>query len=233
MFKDILLRLNKDNRNKTIVLILFIIIVSSVLLSHQASAYERLQFTDGLTSAWHPGSFCIPCHYTLLGDERAKQISSGCTRTCHANRDKDSQSVYKIDMSKISLIHKNILCIRCHVGTKSGRNVTAVDFHRVMSKTECLSCHTFENGSYVKPKKSGCSDCHGSDPHVVHGKRLEKMCEACHGEFAMKYINKLELPPGASNTSLASIMKKSETIKEYSTIGEIITGIIKSLIGEL
>ncbi len=202
-----------------------------ILIAGRANAYERPEFTDGLISNWHPGSFCIPCHYTLLGNERAREISEGCSQTCHGsgNRPKDATSNYKVDMTKISKIHKDIICIKCHVSTKSEQNVTAVDFHRVMSKTACLTCHTFVNGTYVKPQKTSCSDCHGGNPHVVHGKRIDRMCVACHGEFGEKYIGKLELPSNVSNMS--QTIKKSEVgVKEYPTIGMIITRIIESLL---
>jgi hypothetical protein len=227
---------NMFNRKKydliTGILILSLMVVSLIIIAEPAHAYERPEYTDGLTGNWHPGGFCIPCHYTLLGNERAKEISTKCTQTCHAraNIPKDSKNAYKVNMVKISEIHRDILCIRCHIGTKSALNVTAVDFHRVMSKTDCMSCHTFENDSYVKPQKTDCSDCHGGDPHVVHGKRLDNMCEACHGEFALKYIDKLKLPSNASNATLLSSMNKTETIKGYPTIGEIISRIIESIL---
>ncbi|NJD76637.1 MAG: hypothetical protein FIB08_06000 [Candidatus Methanoperedens sp.] len=215
------------NKPTIVILIISLAMFSFILMAGQADAYERPDYKDGLTGNWHPGSFCIPCHYTLLGNERAKEISSGCTKACHAigNRPKDTKTAYKIEIASISKIHKDIVCIKCHVGTKSEKNVTAVDFHRVMSKTACLDCHTYVNGSYLKPQRTACSDCHGENPHIVHGKRLDKMCEACHGEFAEKFISKLELPSNLSNMSRSAAVSKSETIKEYPTIGQIISRI--------
>ena len=225
MFKDKLLKKNKENKSIGNILIFFIIMVSIVFFSIQASAYERPQFKDGLMDNWHPGKICIPCHYTLAGTEKAKAISTNCFK-CHANRPQNVQGGYNIDMVKIFNIHKDMVCIRCHVGIKDGDKITAQDFHRVMSKTACLSCHTFENGTYQKPKKTKCSDCHGGDPHVIHGERIEKMCPACHGVFGEKYINmtapasELPIPLNKSNTVLKD--------EGYLTIGQFINNIIES-----
>jgi len=112
------------------------------------------------------------------------------------------------------------------VGNKDKGNITAQDFHRVMSKTACLSCHTFENGTYQRPKKTRCSECHGGDPHVVHGDRLEKMCPACHGIIGEKYLNKAipadELPMALNKSKVVTIEK------EYLTIGQFINKMIES-----
>lgn len=214
-----------------IILVAVLIMIFFILLAMPVNAYERPEYKDGLENNWHPGSFCIPCHYTLLGNERASSISTGCTKTCHAqaNWPKDSKSKYFVDITKISKIHKEILCIKCHVGSKSGINVTAVDFHMVMSKTDCMECHTYVNGTYMKPEKTRCSDCHAGDPHVVHGNRLEKMCVACHGKFGENYVNnsggtneklKLSSPLNAS---------RAKTLTEYPTLGQFMSKIIESI----
>ncbi len=219
MFRD-----NKSKKNteytlaKQILIFLFI----TLLFSIAVDAYERPQFKDGLTDAWHPGSYCIPCHYTLIGPEKAQNISNGCK--CHDYTPKGSEGTLKVDMKQIFDIHKDIVCIRCHVGMKEENNVTAADFHRVMSKTACLSCHTYANGTIQKPIKTSCSDCHGGDPHVVHGDKLDKMCVACHGEFADKYVN----PPSALRPSLSQ-QPAVAAVKEYPTIAQFIGRLIGSL----
>ncbi len=200
------------------ILIFSFILVSFVLLPKPANAYERPVFSDGLTDKWHPGAYCIPCHYTLLDVEQARAISNGCK--CHYIGPRNPEGKYKVDMTPIFDLHKDIVCIKCHVGNKEGNNVTEADFHRVMNKVACLSCHTFENGTYQKPQKTKCSDCHGGDPHVVHGDRIQKMCVACHGEFGENYADQLKL---------TSAPNQSQTTKEYPTIGEIMTRIIGSL----
>ena len=228
---------DKENIKATlrnVILIFCLIAASFVLLPGAANAYERPEYKDGLEARWHPGSFCIPCHYTLLGNEKAKSISSRCINTCHSaeNRQKNTRSRYRIDMNRISSIHKEIVCIRCHVGMKSGRNMTPVQFHGVMSRVQCMNCHIYKNGTYIKPSKTRCIDCHGSNPHVVHGKKLGKMCVICHGEFGEKYADRLEVPSN-SNISIMSRaigenMKREED-REYPTIGEILTGIFRTL----
>jgi len=222
MFKDNTTQKNIELSIRKILIFLifsFILVSSLVLLSKPANAYERPVFRDGLTDKWHPGAYCIPCHYTLLDTEQARAISNGCK--CHYVGPGIPENKYKIDMAPIFDIHKDIVCIKCHVGNKDGNNVTEADFHRVMNKVACLSCHTFENGTYQKPQKTKCSDCHGGDPHVVHGDRLQKMCVACHGEFVLDYTGKPGLP-SAPNQSLIFT-------REYTTIGEIMTRIIDSL----
>lgn len=229
--------------NKSEILIKFLIVsialFSLILMAGIAYAYESPEFTDGLTARWHDGAKCIPCHYTLLGNERAREISINCANTCHdkEHRPKNAVRSSEIDTKWISEIHKDIVCIKCHVGTKSSVNVTAVDFHRVMSKTQCSSCHTFENGIYMKPKKTNCSECHGGNPHVVHGNKIDRMCVACHGEYG-ENIEKLaeqnpelRLPIGVNMTSRNISMEVVKT--EYVTIGQLMTKIIGSLINIL
>lgn len=199
------------------------IIIFFILFSGYANAYERPEFEDGLADKWHSGGFCIPCHYTLMSTEKAQTISKGCT--CHDYRPKNVKDKYKINMNEIFDIHKDIVCIRCHVGIKTTNNVTAADFHRVMNKVACLSCHTYSNGTYQKPQKTACSECHGGDPHVIHDKRIGKMCVACHGTFGEKYTEKL--PPEIR----ASLEKQNiSTVRKYPSIGEFIIKIIQALL---
>lgn len=223
MFRDEVLKINIKSKFIKRILIVSFIAIFFVLLAVSANAYERPEFKDGLTEKWHPGRFCIPCHYTLMETEKAREISNSCFK-CHDNRPENVERGYQIDMSKIYVIHEDIVCIRCHVGTKEETEATAADFHRVMSKTSCLSCHTFENGTYQKPLKTSCSDCHGGDPHVVHGSRLEKMCVACHGEFGEKYSI-----PSPSNFSVSNMSAAEQSVEGFPTIGEIIIKIIEPL----
>ena len=207
-------------------LLIFSSILIVIVLSGSAKAYERPEFKDGLADKWHPGNFCIPCHYSLMSKEKAQAISSGCK--CHDYKPKDAVGKYKVDMTKIFDIHKDIVCIRCHVGIKNQENVTAMDFHRIMSNTPCLSCHTFVNNTYQKPQKTNCSDCHGGDPHVVHGNRLEKMCVACHGEFGENYTNKTIEISGKMNTP-SIVETEAINTGEYPTIAEFLSRIFKSI----
>jgi hypothetical protein len=207
-------------------LVVLIVFISLVILSLTASAYERPEFTDGLVSSWHTGgNICISCHYTLAETEKAREISRGCK--CHSYPPKIKTKYKEVDSAQIFPLHREIICIRCHVGVNSGENISAGDFHRVMSRTACLECHAYENGNYVKPKKTKCVDCHSEDPHVVHGSKVEKMCVICHGEFGEKYG--IEKIPIRSNISDMSETNSRQPINPYSTIGEFISKIIESM----
>jgi Zn finger protein HypA/HybF involved in hydrogenase expression len=219
MLKELINKKNKKYQPLKVTIIISLIILLFFSLAISVGAYERPEFTDGLTDSWHPGAFCIPCHYTLLSTDKAQSISNGCK--CHDYIPKNAESKYSVDMKQIFNIHKDIVCIRCHVGVKEGANLTAADFHRIMSKEACLACHTYENGTYQKPQKTKCSDCHSGDPHVVHGKKLERMCITCHGDFAATYI--------ANKTVSSSLSKPDDVVKEYPTIGQIISNLIESL----
>lgn len=218
MLKEFVTKKNRECQliKRTLIISVLIILVSSLAVS--VNAYERPEYRDGLTDKWHPGAYCIPCHYTLLNTDKAQSISSGCK--CHDYRPKNIEDKYSVDMKQIFNIHKDIVCIRCHVGVKDGTNVTAADFHRIMSKQACMTCHTYENGIIQKPLKTNCSDCHSGDPHVVHGKRLERMCETCHGDFAKNYVGNKTINPVSTRPEAAAI-------KEYPTIGQIISNLVE------
>jgi len=209
------------------VFIMFILIILVFLSTSSANAYESPEYKDGLFQSWHRANLCIPCHYMLGGTAKAQTISNSC-ENCHKYRIKGATAANdrKIDMSYIENLHTDMVCIKCHVGLITENNMTAADFHRVMSKTACLSCHTFENGTYIKPLKTKCSDCHSGSPHVVHGNKLNKMCVACHGEDMGKFINmnseemsRIMLVQG-QNTTI-------EDISEYPTIGQFIINLIE------
>jgi hypothetical protein len=210
---------NGNYRPMKIVLAVSFVMLFFVSLPISANAFERPEFQDGLTDSWHPGAFCIPCHYTLLSKDKAQSISNGCK--CHDYVSSDAVNKYSVDMKKIFDIHKDIVCIRCHAGVKDGNNITASDFHRIMSKEACLACHTYVNGTIQKPQKTNCSDCHSGDPHVVHGNKLENMCVICHGDFAQKYV---------TNKTVGTVLAKPvEVVPEYPTIGQIISNLLGSV----
>ncbi len=197
-------------------------------LSSPAGAFERPPFKDGLVNDWHPGSICIPCHYTLLSTEDARAISYGCS--CHRYVPKAPLSA-NTDMTKILDIHENIVCIKCHVGKQNVNNVTASDFHRIMNKVACMQCHTIANGTIQKPLKTNCSDCHAADPHVVHDKKLEDMCVLCHGD----YINKFASTTGAAGSGTISALsaafaKPNDAAAGYPSMGQFISGIFQFIL---
>lgn len=217
-------------RLKKYTLFLSSIMVILILFTGSVNAYERPAFKDGLASDWHPGSFCIPCHYTIAGDEKAKSISTGCQ--CHKIASKKPETRI-IDFGMVLDIHTDMVCIKCHVGKdKNVNNLEASDFHRVMSRVACMKCHTIVDGNIQKPRAKICSDCHGADPHIVHGKKLEQLCMACHGEFGEKFTNKSVDP--SQKMRLPSTLKESLENKEIeseeiTSLGEFISNILSSI----
>lgn len=214
-----------------IIHIISILIISFYFFVPTYSAYERPEFKDGLASNWHPGAYCIPCHYSLMSIEKAKNISIAC-KNCHVDmRAKEKgKGKYDVDTDKIFNIHKDIVCIRCHIGTKDQKDVNAQDFHRIMP-IACTNCHNYTNGTYQKPDKKNCSDCHmKGDPHVIHGDKVERMCTACHGEqFANKYVNGTFAMPG-QNVSARMLNEKREYPTVVNFLGKILQTLLK--IGE-
>lgn len=211
------------------ILILTIISVFMILfITYQVSAYQRPEFKDGLVGRWHPGALCISCHYSLSTTEKAQSISAGCR--CHDKIyiPKDAKSVYEVDNSKILDLHKNIICVRCHISTKKNE-ANFQDLHDIKKRLECTQCHVVENTTIKIPEKKKCFECHGGDPHVVHSNKTEKLCPACHGEFGERYIENTLLT--SEKEMIPTILAKNETVvvKEYPTIIEFVTSIIKSI----
>lgn len=229
IFKKMKKKIKKKGAYKIFILGIMAVLSFFTIISISNAAYERPEFSDGLYASWHPGSFCIPCHYSLNSVEKAKNISIGC-QNCHQYKPKGSTK-YDIDMSKIFNIHKDIICIRCHIGIKNQKEVTAQDFHRIMP-IACNNCHNYSNGTYQIPEKKNCSDCHANgDPHVVHSgdKRLEKICIACHGEdFANKYISGA-VQINVSKLGIISVGSATGTAVEYPTIGKFLENIFKMI----
>lgn len=220
------------NKNVFILLSALSIILLMNVITNNATAYERPAFSDGLTDRWHPGALCITCHYVLNSKERAQSISNGCK--CHADYAlKNTEGYKKINMSKIFDYHKNIICVKCHVGTNKNQTLPQ-DIHRVMNNISCLKCHTMDNGIIKRPEKTKCFECHGGDPHVVHKNKVERVCPACHGEFGERYVSRIlkesemsMVPPAVLNATNMSINKK----REYTTIVDFLMNIINSMRG--
>ncbi len=201
------------------------------IITDNAAAYERQAFEDGLTGSWHPGALCITCHYTLNSEERAQSISNGCK--CHSTEYAlKTTEGKKVNMSKIFDYHKNIICVKCHVG--ANKNLTLPqDIHRVMSNVSCMKCHTIANGTIKRPEKTRCFECHGGDPHVVHGNKVEMICPACHGEFGERYLDKTLKASERERLPLTilNLSSKEEKKREYPTIVQFLANLIKSIRG--
>jgi len=191
-------------------------------VSIASSAYERTAYDQALTASWHPGSYCIPCHFSIMDVKKAQNLSNTCR--CHEYRPVGKSSGYSVNMTTIYNMHKDIICIRCHIGMKNQQNVTAQDFHRIM-QIDCSNCHKYVNGTYQIPEKKNCSDCHADgNPHIVHGTKINRLCIACHGEeFAKKYINKtIEI----SDKGMVILPSNVTIEREYPTITEFLGKIL-------
>lgn len=211
------------------ILILTIISIFIILfITYQVAAYERPEIKDGLTGRWHPGALCIYCHYSLSTTEKAQAISSGCK--CHDKVyiPKDAKNVYDVESSKILDLHKDIVCVRCHIGIKN-REVNVQDLHSIKNKLECTQCHIIENTTIKIPEKKKCFECHGGDPHVVHSNKTEKLCPACHGEFGERYMKNTLLTQEKEMLPATFVKNETTVIKEYPTVVDFVINIIKSI----
>lgn len=213
---------------KNILILTIISIFIILFITYQATAYQRSEFKDGLVGRWHPGALCISCHYSLSTTEKAQSISAGCK--CHDKIyiPKDAKNVYEVDNSKILDLHKDIICVRCHIGVKN-REASSQDLHYIKKRLECTQCHESENATVKLPEKKKCFECHNADPHVVHSNNTEKLCPACHGEFGERYIENALLT--SEKDMLPTMLAKNETvvIKEYPTIVDFVMSILKSI----
>ncbi len=215
---------------KNILILTIISIFIILFITYQVAAYQRPEFKDGLVGRWHPGALCISCHYSLSTTEKAQSISAGCK--CHDKIyiPKDAKSVYEVDSSKILDLHKDITCVRCHIGLKN-REAGVQDLHSIKKSLECTQCHVVENATIKVPEKKRCFECHNGDPHVVHSNKTEKLCPACHGEFGERYIENALLISEKEMLPATFIKNETVVVKEYPTIVNFIIGIIKSIIG--
>lgn len=217
--------------NKMSIFIIIIVIFAIKLVGTNANAYEMPVSNDGLAERWHPGALCIQCHYSLAGKEKAQSISTGCK--CHSVEyvPKDAVSSYTVNKTKILELHQKIVCARCHIGVKD-RDITVQDLHELKKgKVACTKCHVIDNGTIIIPEKKQCYECHGGDPHIVHGNKTEELCIGCHGDFGERYLNRTL--KSAEMSAVPDILKKNETImaKESTTIYDFLANIIKSIIG--
>ncbi len=205
-------------------------LLTLLLLTSVAYAYELPEVKDGLADPSHPGWLCIQCHYNLLGEKGAKKIEKYCDN-CHGNRPENPRGL-EIDIGKISRLHGSRPCIRCHVGNKGNDpyKLTAQDFHRVMPNVKCGKCHPIENGTLMKPNTTSCLSCHQGGAHVVHTD-LAKKCPACHGKFGEQYLEgKKEIPKEILVPRTVNEKNNIPAETEYLTIWQLIGRIFNALI---
>ncbi len=164
-------------RSKKIPLILTLLIVTVSLISiYPVSAlYEKY---NGLMVGWHKAKICMPCHINTLPE---KQLNSFLTCTpCHGGK------INLKDPKSIEKVHTVNICIKCHVGDKYNSKNLGLKVHVPHYKLDCSTCHGDQEIS--KPDARICSDCHNTNPHAVHGAKLDQMCTFCHSDRIYDFI---------------------------------------------
>lgn len=221
--------MKKEKMKKHILILTIISIFTILFITYQVAAYQRSEIKDGLIGRWHPGALCISCHYSLSTTEKAQSISAGCK--CHDKIyiPKEAKNVYEIDNSKIFDLHKNIICVRCHISTKKD-DANFQDLHSIKSRLKCTQCHVVENATVKIPEKKKCFECHNGDPHVAHSNKTEKLCPVCHGEFGERYIENNLLNSEKEMLPIILVKNESVVVKEYPTLVDFVINIVKSII---
>ncbi len=129
------------------------------------------------------GQICYPCHETLLTkDERVKKLAH-CR--CHSV-DIWRSGGNKVDLKKLSELHGDDPCIKCHVSPNAGTEMNFSNIHGPSFHDNCAACHG-GNGTMNIPEAEDCLDCHQGGVHTVHEDVLIEVCEGCHGEVINKY----------------------------------------------
>ncbi|MFP4559368.1 MAG: hypothetical protein ACLFO6_07725 [Archaeoglobaceae archaeon] len=128
------------------------------------------------------GQICYPCHDILLTkDERVEKLAH-CR--CHSV-DIWRSGGDKIDMEKLSELHGDSPCIKCHVGSTAGTEMNFSNVHDAHKNVKCEGCHG--SGTMTIPESDECLDCHQGGVHTAHEDVLIDVCEGCHGEVINKY----------------------------------------------
>ena len=190
--------------------LIIISITAFVLTTPSYALYEKYR---GIMSDWHKAKICMPCHINTLPEKDAERFLR-CT-PCH------NPQLNLRDQKQLEEIHDVDICIKCHVGSEYNKKNLGIRVHDPHYKLSCEKCHG-DVGS--KPDVNLCTDCHGSNPHEVHGRVLDEICVACHGEKIKDY-----LPPTEEKKVAAE--KKAEEVKaEEKSIIQSISDLILNLL---
>lgn len=150
----------------------FLLLIS--LSSLSASAQEHV---EGY------GQICFPCHETLLTKQERINKLAHCR--CHSV-DIWRSGGNKVDLEKLSELHGDDPCIKCHVSPNAGTEMNFSNIHSAHKNVKCSACHG-GNGTMNIPEAENCLDCHQGGVHTVHQDVLIDVCEGCHGEVINKY----------------------------------------------
>jgi|Deesub1362B_J571_1020462.scaffolds.fasta_scaffold00259_8 hypothetical protein len=157
----------------------------------------------------HSGWICNKCHLQIMGEQRFREVTGGCL--CHRSPYGKPAKVTIENVQKYA--HDANHCMLCHAGTK---NVNTDVYHKIVHyNVSCSKCHDIrkKNDEFdiIKPKSTYCRGCHSEDVHVVHGLRLDRLCEYCHGkEFARKYVSVGLEPPEVKLEKNQTLVKPKE-----------------------
>ncbi len=197
-------------KNKALLLTIASLTIVFVMLATPSSAlYEKYQ---GLMAGWHKAKICMPCHINTLSGEELERFLR-CT-PCHNTK------LNLKDQKQLEKIHGVNLCIKCHVGSTFDKNNLGLHVHDPHYKLSCSTCH---GDVASKPDQRLCTECHGSNPHAVHGRILDKICTFCHSENIKGY-----LPPEEKKAPQKVETKEKEVEKKpiIQSISDLILGLL-------
>ena len=127
------------------------------------------------------GEICFPCHNTLLTEDEKIAKLAHCR--CHSV---DIWRGDRVDMGKLSKLHGDAPCIKCHAGPSfSTESMDVLNIHTPHSNVQCSACHG--EGSILVPETESCLECHKGGVHEIHQSVLIDVCVACHGKVIHKF----------------------------------------------
>jgi hypothetical protein len=160
------------------------------------------------------GEICFPCHNTILTeDERIAKLAH-CR--CHSV---DIWRGDKVEMDKLSKLHGDSPCIKCHAGPAfTSEDMDALNVHVPHSNVKCSSCHG--EGAIVVPDTESCLGCHKGGVHEIHEDVLIDVCVGCHGKVIHKFA---ELRAEVGITEVETPEEEKRVFSLYDLIKSILS----------
>jgi len=152
------------------------------------------------------GEICYPCHNTILSLQEKNTKLAHCR--CHSV---DIWRGSKIDMRKLSELHGDSPCIRCHASPQYTSESYTLGVHEPHSGIECSSCHG--EGAVAVPETESCMECHQGGVHEIHENVLIDVCVGCHGKVINKFAElREEVGVVKTTTPIERVEEKSFSI---------------------
>ncbi len=139
----------------------------------------------------------ITSSFRLFAQDNSECLMCHEDKDLRGNRNGRNISLFIDEKKLLSSVHKDALCIDCHIDLKDAELPHADD----LKKATCIKCHSeaqklYEEGLHGKAFAKGdplapyCNDCHGShdmlkisDPKsMVAPLRIPQLCGKCHKE---------------------------------------------------